>query len=292
MFFRRIPTTYFLGFFVVMSITAYVTWNYTRFIVPESNVLSVSFLDVGQGDAIYIRAPSGNDMLIDGGPDQSVVQALHQVMPPFDRDIDLVVATHPDKDHIAGLIEAFEEFDVNDYLHSEIHSDTSFDDSLAQHEKTEPDLQTVLARRGQRIILDPDHGVFLDVLFPDQDTENFKDTNDASIVLRLVYRDSSFLLTGDAPMSVEQFLVSHDKEHLQSDVLKLGHHGSKTASSEEFLKQVQPSYAVVSAGKNNRYHHPNPEVVARVSELGIPILSTMDMGTITFVTDGQTLWRK
>ncbi|NBV43230.1 MBL fold metallo-hydrolase, partial [bacterium] len=226
------------------------------------------------------------------GPDRSVVQKLRQVIPPFDRDIDLVVATHPDKDHIAGLVTVFDEFDVASYLRSEVHSGTSFDRSLIEREQSEPNIRPILARRGQRIILDAHHGVFLDVLFPDQSTESFKDTNDASIVLKLVYRESSFLLTGDAPMSVEDFLSSRDGAYLHSDVLKLGHHGSKTSSSEGFLKHVQPSYAVVSAGKNNNYHHPNPEVVARVSNLNIPILSTIESGTITFETNGKTIWRK
>ncbi len=291
-FFKKIPLPYFFGFFVVMSITIYVTWNYSTSEALENGILSVSFLDVGQGDAIYIRAPNGNDVMIDGGPDRSVIQELHQVIPPFDHDIDLIIATHPDKDHIAGLIPIFKDFDVNNYLRSEIHSGTSFDESLIDHEKNEPDLKTILARRGQRIILDDVHGVFLDILFPDQNTEHFKDTNDASIVLQLVYGESQFLLNGDAPRSVEDFLVAHDHDRLQSDVLKLGHHGSKTSSGETFLKQVRPSYAVVSAGKNNRYHHPNPEVVERVTDLGVPILSTIDLGTVTFQTDGKTLWRK
>jgi competence protein ComEC len=153
-------------------------------------------------------------------------------------------------------------------------------------------MKKILARRGGRIILDTHHGVYLDILFPDQNTSTFTEPNDASIVLRLVYGSRSFLLTGDAPISVEQFLSRNDGERIRSSVLKLGHHGSRTSSSDEFLDQVKPDYAIVSAGKNNSYHHPHVSVVDRVKSRNIPLLSTIDLGTITFYTNGQELWQK
>ena len=266
-------------------------WSYQSFL-HETNTLQVSFLDIGQGDAIYIRAPNGNDVLVDGGPDDSVIQKLHEVMPSFDRDIDVMIETHPDKDHIAGLSTVFEQYQVKNFLHSEISSGTSFDQSLHALAAAESGLQQIAARRGERLILDKDRGVYLDILFPDQDTEHFKETNDASIVARLVYGKESFVLTGDSPISVEQFLVNNDKSLLKSTVLKLGHHGSKTSSSDVFLDQVQPQYAIVSAGKNNSYHHPHPSVIDRLKARNINILSTIDLGTITFETDGNTLWQK
>lgn len=279
------------GIILILSITIWYSESYVKFLTPQPN-LSVSFLDVGQGDAIYIRAPNGNDVLIDGGPNDSVIQQLHMVIPPFDQDIDLMVATHPDKDHIAGLVEVLEEYQVGMFLHSEISSGTTFDTSLKEHILQEPGVQQIIARRGQRIILDPTKGIYLDILYPDHDTTNFKETNEASIVTRLVYGTQSFLLTGDSPSTIEQFIISHSSNNLKSTVLKLGHHGSKTSSSNIFLEAVQPEYAVVSAGKNNRYHHPAPETIARVSDHTIPILSTIDKGTITFETDGKTLWIK
>jgi competence protein ComEC len=201
-------------------------WNYQSFLHGTNN-LQVSFLDIGQGDAIYIRAPNGNDVLVDGGPDDSVIQKLHEVMPSFDKDIDLIVETHPDKDHIAGLSNVFEQYQVKNFLHSEISSGTSFDQSLHALAAAESGLQQITARRGERLIIDKDNGVYLDILFPDQDTTQFKETNDASIVARLVYGKDSFMLTGDSPVSVEQFLAHYDKQSLKSTVLKLGHHGSK-----------------------------------------------------------------
>lgn len=270
-------------------------WDYAQSLAP-SDILSVSFLDVGQGDATYIRTPNGNDVLIDGGPTNSVLQQLQGVMPAMDRDIDLIIATHPDKDHIAGLPVVFDTYEIKTFLHTEVPSDSSLDEDLTESATYEQSagrrMQQVFARRGQRFILDDKHGVYLDVLFPDDDTTDFKETNEASIITRLVYGEHSFLLTGDAYISNEQFLVRNDKTNLQSTVLKLGHHGSKTSTDETFLNQVKPQYAVVSAGKNNSYHHPAQAVVERVKAHNIPILSTIERGTITFQTNGEEIWIK
>lgn len=276
---------------IILIITCVGLWNYVPTVTP-SDILSVSFLNIGQGDSIYIRAPNGNDVLIDGGPDDTVIGQLSRVMPLFDHDIGMVVETHPDKDHIAGLINVFQNFQVTKFLHSELSSGTSFDNALHAADAAEPGVENIIARRGERFILDDTHGIYLDILFPDQDTSHFTETNDASIVARLVYNNESFLLTGDSPISVEQFLARTDGSRLKTSVLKLGHHGSKTSSSDEYLDQVQPEYAVVSAGKNNSYHHPNSSVVSRIQSRGIKLFSTIDLGTITFQTNGKSIWVK
>lgn len=258
----------------------------------NDGVLRVSFLDIGQGDSIYVQAPNGRSVLVDGGPDARVIDRLRDVRPQPDRAIDLMVETHPDKDHIAGLVSVLGSYEVKKFLHSEISSGTLVDQSLTRAVANEPGLDQIIARRGERIILDDRFGVYMDVLFPDQDTRAFKETNEASIVMRLVYGNESFLLTGDSPISVEHFLVARDGAGLRTTVLKLGHHGSKTSSSDEYLDAVKPSYAVVSAGKNNRYHHPSPETMERVAARKIPVLSTIDRGTITMETDGKSIWVK
>ena len=275
----------------ILVIVFMLTWNYQGFL-HTTDILRISFLDIGQGDAIYIRTPNGNDVLIDGGPDDTVIQKLHEVMPSFDNDIDLVIATHPDKDHIAGLVPIFEQYQVNHFLHSEYSSGTSFDKSLLEHAQNEHDMKDIVARRGMRFILDTKYGVYLDILFPDHNTSQFKEPNEASIITRLVYGKYSFLLTGDSPISVEQFLSRNDRSLLRSSVLKLGHHGSYTSSSDEFLDQVQPTYAIVSAGKNNSYHHPHLTVINRLKNRNIKTLSTIELGTITFETDGNYLFKK
>ncbi|MEI8224261.1 MAG: MBL fold metallo-hydrolase [bacterium] len=289
---RRFPFKYLTIVLAITLLATLNTWNKFQAIPQGVQPLQVSFLDVGQGDAIYIRAPNGNDILIDGGPDNSVMAQLRQIMPVYDTDIGIIIATHPDKDHIAGLIPVFEKYDVKKYIHSEISSGTSFDTSLKEHATQEPELEEIIAKRGQRYILDNNQGVYLDILYPNKDTSDFKDTNGASIVARLVYNQQSFLLTGDAPIATETFLNHQDGLLLGSTVLKLGHHGSKTSSSDQFLKTVHPQYAIVSAGKNNRYRHPSSEVVDRISHYPITLLSTMDSGTITFETNGVTLTKK
>jgi competence protein ComEC len=125
----------------------------------------------------------------------------------FDQEIDLIIATHPDKDHIAGLVHVFDTYRVKNILRSEVSSGTSFDISLKEKIALEKNITSITARRGERIILDKKYGIYLDILFPDQDTSSFKEVNDASIVARLVYGDQSFLFTGDSPVSVEQFLA-------------------------------------------------------------------------------------
>lgn len=255
-----------------------------------SSEMRVSFIDVGQGDSIFITAPNGRQVLIDGGPDDRVLLGLGRDMKFLDRNIDMVIATHPDKDHIAGLSSVFRLYDIDYVMTSEIQSDTTYDQALHDAIDREPGLLQVTARRGERIMLDPDYGVYIDVLFPGTNTESWDETNEASIVVRLVYGKQSFLLNGDSLASVEQYLVDTDGAGLNSTVLKLGHHGSKTSSSESYLLAVNPQYAVVSAGKNNRYGHPAGEVIDRVRAVGANIVSTIDHGTISFLTNGDYLY--
>lgn len=254
----------------------------------ERGVLTVAFLDVGQGDSIYIETPSGRQALIDGGADAHVLSALGSVMPWHDRSIDLVLATHPDKDHVGGLAAVIDKYDVSHVVWNGAEHDTktyqNFLDAVAEEETRGAEM--IVARRGQRFALDT--GVFLDILFPDHDPNGWE-TNDGSIVLILTSGNNRFLLTGDAPQSVEKYLVGIDGTHLPADVLKLGHHGSKTSSAEIFLAAVSPEYAVVSAGKDNQYGHPHQEVIDRVKNMGIPIFSTAESGTIMFTSDGETV---
>lgn len=254
--------------------------------------LAVSFLDVGQGDAIYIRTPTGADLLIDGGPSESVLRQLRTVMPPFDKKIDIVIATHPDKDHIAGLAYVFDSYHIGRFIGTTNKADTSFDTTLREKIINEPFIYQDIAYQGMRIILDEQSGIFLDILFPKTKEDTFQETNDSSMVTRLVFHESEFLFTGDAPIATEEILVRDYGTQLDADVLQLGHHGSKTSSSDVFLKTVHPDIGVASAGKNNSYGHPAREVVDRVLKNNIQVITTKDAGTITFLSDGTRIWRK
>ncbi len=239
--------------------------------------LEVHFLSVGQGDAIFIEAPNGAQALIDGGQDGAVLRELSKVMPFWDRSIDLVVATHPDKDHIGGFPEIFQRYKIGKVLDTGVESETGIYD-VYKKERDEEGAEIIKAKAGQVISLGEVH---LEVLFPGEETENIKDKNDTSIVLRVVYGESEVLLTGDASKKIERFLVSKYGDSLQSDILKLGHHGSKTSTDESFLRAVSPEVVVVSAGEGNRYGHPHEEVLDRVSSFGAMILNTQNE-TVSF----------
>lgn len=253
--------------------------------------LSVSFMDVGQGDAILITGPTGMQVLIDGGPDKSVVRELPKRMGPLDRHIDLMVETHPDKDHIAGLPEVLRLYDVDSFMSPGLNADTNVYAQLVDSLSREPGVVAYVARAGMRIHLG--EGAYADVLYPNKDVSKLQATNDASIALHVVYGDTSFLVTGDMPATIEEELVrTLPQSDLTSDVLKAGHHGSKYSTSATFLEAVAPRTVVISAGAKNTYGHPAPEVLARVKDAGATLYSTIESGTITFVSDGKEVVRK
>lgn len=251
-------------------------------------VLRVVFFDVGQGDAIYIESPTGVQVLIDGGPDRSVLAGLGREMGFRDRTLDLIVATHEDLDHVGGLIDVFERYEVATFLRTENQGESGAADVLDSVSEAEG-AEIIFARRGMRF--DLGGGAALDVLFPDRDP-SFLESNTASIVARLSYGDIDFLFTGDAPQSIEDHLVVLDRAGLESEVLKAGHHGSRTSTGALFLAAVRPAYAVISAGRDNRYGHPHPEVLDTLATYGVNARSTAEEGDIIFETDGRELWVK
>jgi competence protein ComEC len=264
-------------------------WSYVYTISHQNHYLKVAFLDIGQGDSIYIEAPNGRQMLVDGGPDSTVLSRLGKVMPFGDRSIDVVLATHTDADHIAGLSNVIDHYKVSAIIENGIAGKTQTFQTL-QQEVQKYAIKKVIARRGMRIVLDQKAGVYFDILFPDRDMSNAT-SNDGSIVGKLTYGTESFMLTGDATKFSELLIMQHGNiETLHAQVLKLGHHGSKTASSELWLEAVHPDVAIISAGLHNRYGLPSQEILDRLDALHIPYLATYKQGTILFKTDGVSLW--
>ena len=257
---------------------------------PTAPELTVSFLDVGQGDAILIEGPTGIEMLIDGGKDRSVLRELPSVMGALDRSIDVVVATHPDADHIGGLPGVLSKYSVARFFEPGKEGETSVYESLEASVDRERGIEEGVLRNGMRIHLGG--GAYADILHPEENVAQLRETNDASIMMRLVYGETEFMLTGDAPAWAEDRVVQRYGPSLQSDVLKAGHHGSKTSTSPTFLSVVDPGIVVVSAGKDNSYGHPNVDVVARILESGATLVSTITEGTITFVSDGKAVVQK
>jgi len=257
--------------------------------LDHRHALTVAFLDVGQGDAVFIQAPNGNQLLYDAGPPSGkVLRSLSRVMPFYDRSIDIAVLSHPDMDHIGGFIEVFDRLDISATLISGASSENGVHDEMARLIKEEGSAHLV-AQRGMQIELGD--GVVVEVLYPDRDTTHME-TNDSSIVLRIYYGETSFLLSGDLPSSLEEHVVARDGLRLHANVLKLGHHGSRTSTSPLFLTAVHPDMAIISAGLDNRYGHPHKEVLDRLEEFHIPMLSTGVEGNILFESDGLTVVRR
>lgn len=251
----------------------------------SNHFMQVHFLSVGQGDASFIESPTGVQMLIDGGSNGAVLRELSRVMPFYDRSIDVVVATHPDFDHIGGLIEVMKRYSVGMLLVSFPGNDTDVDERLIGIAKERGvSIKTPLRGSG----LDLGAGVHATVLFPDRELDDIE-TNTASLVLQIRYGKTAFMFTGDSPDEIEEYLVMLDGKKLESDVLKLGHHGSRTSTSELFLGFVSPDYAIISAGKDNRYGHPHEEVLEKIAAFGIQKKDTLS-GMVSFQSDGTTVF--
>ena len=256
---------------------------------PDGN-MEVVFADVGQGDMTIISTPSGHIIVVDGGPDpERAIQVLDAHTPFWNRKVALVILSHPHSDHISGLNEVMRRYDVQRILEFRYEYESADYAAWTRLSDAE-DARILRARPGMRVSFDD--GVEVQTLHPPGSDSHAAgaDVNDASVVVRVVYGNASFLLTGDIAAEGERWLL-RSGQSLDSDVLKVAHHGSKTSSSEAFLDAVSPRAAVISAGRDNRFGHPDPEIVQRLEELTPrpQIFRTDEIGSIRFVTDGSAL---
>ncbi len=259
---------------------------------PQS--FEVVFFDIGQGDAALIKTHLGHYILIDGGEDEVILDKLRKEIPFYRKEIDLIVLSHAHSDHLGGLMHVLEDYDANNILWNGVKGESALS-SRWERELEEGDYDVKIAQSGQRI---KSEGFFIDILYPFEniEKESFNDLNLSSIVLRVVYNNKSFLFTGDAYQSNETELVEmerycQDKRDeikcrgmvLNSDVLKVGHHGSKTSTSRDFVERISPSIAVISSGENNRFGHPHKEVLEVLEKYGIETIRTDLEGDIKIV---------
>jgi len=288
---KRKGENFFLLIFGVLIVSNIIAW----IVVLDLNqpqFLEVTFFDVGQGDAIFIETPQNHQILIDGGPTSMILEKLGKEMPFYDRTIDLIILTHPEHDHIAGLIEVFKRYKIDNILWTGVLRDTNEYQEWQQvllKEQDKEKAKIYIARAGQKITWSGCHpDQYMEVLFPFENLEGQKieNTNNTSIVSKLIFNENSFLFTGDSYKSVEKKLL---EKMIDSDVLKVGHHGSKTSTSEEFLKEVSPEIAVISVGKENHYGHPHPETLAVLNKHDIKVIRTDQKGDIRIISDGSNL---
>lgn len=253
----------------------------------KSNLLEVDFFDVGQGDAAFIETPTGYQILIDGGPDGKVLEKLGEEMPFYDRSIDLIILTHPEADHLTGLIEVLKNYQVGQILENGFKRETAGYQEWQRLIK-EKKIPLKIAQAGQKINLG--QNTELKILWPVSSFVNssLESSNDISVVAQLIYGQSEFLFTGDIERPVELNLVNNPPaDGLESDVLKTAHHGSKTSTLQPFLEKVNPEIAVISVGRQNSYGHPHQEVLERLRSRQV-FRTDLD-GDVEIKTNGLSL---
>jgi competence protein ComEC len=277
----------------VLLLANLVIW--TAVLLLPDDRLHVSFLDVGQGDAILIQTPSRHTILVDGGPDpQKLLVELGRRMPFWDRKIDVVVATQAQSDHLTGLVDVLRRYHVKQVLEPAVYP-TPSNQAPVCHEwlillhQIPVERHTPCAARS----IDLGDGIALEVLSPPAELLHAgrEDPDNNGTVLRLSWLDISFLFCADIRMEAEWELITR-RAHLRSTVLKVAHHGSRSSTSQQFLAVVEPEFAVISAGTDNPFGHPHPEVLVRLEDQvsAENLFVTADQGTVELITDGARLW--
>lgn len=238
------------------------------------------FFDVGQGDASYFRTADSQDILIDGGPGSKVLSKLGEAMPYYDKKIELMILSHGHSDHVDGLVDILKRYDVGEVLYYGAKNDYSgYLEFLNLIKEKNIALKNVKA--GDEISLGQ---TTIKILVPINYVEG-DDLNDSSLVLRLIYGQNSIMMTGDAGSKIEKDILNNNAD-LKSDILKVGHHGSKYSSSTDFLEKVAPNYGIIMVGLKNSYHHPHQTTLDNLNNSGVKIFRTDLDQDIKCVGDG------
>jgi competence protein ComEC len=253
----------------------------------QDNKLEVNFFDVGQGDAILIKTPDHQKILIDGGPDNTIINKLGENLPFYDKEIDLMILTHPHADHVTGLVEVLKRYKVKKILATGVLCTTSEYIAWLEEIKKQK-IPMEIAQAGQ--IISFGENLKLEILYPLEDLsgKQFENLNNSSVVGKLTFGETSFLFTGDAETEVEKKLISSNFD-FKVDVLKVAHHGSKNATSQEFLDKVQPKFAVISVGAKNKFGHPSQGTINRLKKMNAQVFRTDKDGDVRISSNGEKI---
>ena len=268
---------------LALLLLSYLWWQ----LGDQAKYLQVNFLDVGQGDATLITTPSGEVILVDGGPNNKLLSQISKFLPWWERSIDYVVISHWDDDHYIGLIQVLKKYKVKNILVSYL-PDIATPAYLAWQEAlVKEGISPKILKAGET--WQGANNLSWQVVAASDD-KNLED-NDKSLVLRLSYGQTDFLLSGDLPTEQEEKLLIR-KINLESEILKVGHHGSKYSSSQEFLSFVEPKACIISASQDNKFGHPHPETLERLAKIKCNIYETSKLGNISILSNGQAWWLK
>lgn len=249
----------------------------------DNGDLTVDFIDVGQAEAILITTSEGKTMLIDGGDNSDENHMVDYLNKQGITRLDILVGTHPHADHIGGLDAVIRNFEIGEfYMPKVAHTTKTFEDVLLAVKEKGLTIKT--AKAG--VTLGLDHRMSVEMLAPVNDT--YSNLNDYSAVIRLKYGTMTFLFTGDAE-KISEYEMLEEGYPLNAVVLNLGHHGSNTSTTDEFLAAVNPKYAVISSGTDNKYGHPDPDIIEKLEDDMIAYFNTQTDGTIRAITNGQDI---
>jgi competence protein ComEC len=262
----------------VLTFTIYLSES----LKPTEN-FRVTFFDVGQGDAALYQTPKNLKILVDGGVDNKILNHLGKHLAWLDNEIDMVVATHDDADHIFGLIKVLEKYKVKVLFVSLPNSENEIMQKIIE---VAINKNVKVVTIDKPAVVNTDDGIIIKFLFPTINLDGVDDGNNASVVTQIIYKGSTgdvkILSTGDLGVGGEKYLVSVYGDDLKSNILKLGHHGSDTSTSPEFLQKVKPEVAIVSAGRNNKFGHPHQSVIDLLSKFNVNVRQTNLEGNIYF----------